>query len=30
MIDMSSLESGKYFLVIEHATGVSVKAFVKQ
>lgn len=30
MINMSSLESGKYFLVIEHAAGVSVKAFVKQ
>lgn len=29
-IDISSLESGKYFLVIEHAAGVSVKAFVKQ
>lgn len=29
-VDVSSLESGKYFLMIEHATGVSVKAFVKQ
>jgi hypothetical protein len=30
VIDMSSLESGKYFLMIEHSAGVSVKAFVKQ
>jgi hypothetical protein len=29
-IDVSVLESGKYFLVIEHAAGVPVKAFVKQ
>jgi hypothetical protein len=29
-IDVSSLESGKYFLMIEHAAGVSLKAFVKQ
>lgn len=28
-IDVTVLESGKYFLVIEHAAGVSVKAFVK-
>jgi hypothetical protein len=30
VIDMGSLESGKYFLMIEHSAGVSVKAFVKQ
>lgn len=30
LIDVSSLESGKYFLVIEHSEGVSLKAFVKQ
>jgi len=29
-VDVSSLESGKYFLMIEHSAGVSVKAFVKQ
>lgn len=29
-IDVSSLESGKYFLMIEHSAGISVKAFVKQ
>ncbi len=29
-IDVSVLESGKYFLIIEHTAGVSVKAFVKQ
>ncbi len=28
-IDVSSIQGGKYFLVIEHETGVSVKAFVK-
>jgi hypothetical protein len=30
LIDVSSLESGKYFLMIAHSAGVSVKAFVKQ
>ncbi len=29
-IDVSSLQSGKYFLVIEHQEGTSVKEFVKQ
>lgn len=29
VIDLSTLESGKYFLVIEHEAGTSVKAFVK-
>lgn len=29
-INVSSLESGKYFLVIEHEGGTSAKAFVKQ
>jgi hypothetical protein len=29
VIDLSTLESGKYFLLIEHETGTSVKAFVK-
>lgn len=28
-IDLSALESGKYFLVIEHEAGISAKAFVK-
>lgn len=28
-IDISSLQSGKYFLVIDHEAGTSVKAFVK-
>ncbi|WP_294671164.1 T9SS type A sorting domain-containing protein [uncultured Fluviicola sp.] len=29
-IDVSSLQSGKYFLVIEHEAGVSVKSFMKR
>ncbi len=29
-MDVSSLEGGKYFLMITHEAGVSVKAFVKQ
>lgn len=30
VIDLSNLESGKYFLVIDHEGGVSVKSFIKQ
>lgn len=30
VIDLSTLESGKYFLVIDHEAGSSVKSFIKQ
>lgn len=30
IIDLSALETGKYFLLIDHEAGVSVKGFIKQ